>query len=65
VRGNNRSNATLDRQGLVWINPLETDTSRNCFLAKKVGVIKKESGSLMFTGLKIPRDYDIFWRTKE
>lgn len=30
------------------------------FLAKKWGVlIKKESGSLIFTGLKIPRDYFI------
>ena len=29
------------------------------FLAKKWGIlIKKESESLIFTGLKIPRDYD-------
>ena len=31
-----------------------------CFYEKKWGIlIKKESGSLEFTGLEIPRDYDI------
>ena len=30
-----------------------------CFLTKKRGIlIKKESESLIFTGLKIPRDYN-------
>ncbi len=32
------------------------------FLAKKWGIlIKKESESLIFTGLKIPRDYRTEW----